>query len=790
MSKIKVPSFYSEEGKVTVLDTKKKALEYIDFLRHDYKGAVAFDTETDSLNKIANKLVSLQFATDDKETFIFFNDAPFCTMKGADVMEVRAALRDLFVKKSNIKRWIIHNAQFDITQVRSQLNFGRWRKIYAPVWDTMVMAFLLDENRDSLSLKNLVNELFGFDKYDQEALEARGSGNLLGLTPKKFTQYAGMDGYVLYRLYIYLCNQAVKEEYFEKMENLCNYLFSPAFTMFTTLSLNGIGVDVDQLKHLMSRKSPVVSRILEIYDEFKEIPQAKRVNDELYTKRAGGVKGLFSKQTPWILDVDKKIDRELLFFTSEKGYFLPANEEGKYSTDKAFQRAYSDTHDGVRLYQELSDMKAMRDKYLKPNYNLLVSHPDCEDGRLHADFLLTGTVTGRSSSRNPNLQQIPRADTPAKRAIKSLYVPRDGYVFIQVDFAANEVRFWGAVAGDPALCSAFNTAFDMGNKFRKNPKNEKLGEEASLLADIHKQTASMMYNVDIKKVDKGLRQVSKTLSLGIMYCRGAYAVAAQLNCDVNEAKDKINTFNKKFKVGTGWSDRQKELMVKHGYVETPLGRRRRCNFLIKEGKRMISEGKATRDKALERSGSGYIASAQRYSVNAPIQATASDYAIIANSLLAEHIRKNKKDWVMVNSVHDSALTEVRMDFDEIMDYVRTTRRILTYDAADYVEEHFGWKMKAHVDIDFEIAQGREKKCSKCGKTYSYPKSSCSNEIKDKKTGEKVKCGGTEFTEVPLNYGYGTLVGWNETEEELIKLASGFSESDYKKILKQYKRRKK
>lgn len=367
----------------------------------------------------------------------------------------------------------------------------------------------------------------------------------------------------------------------------------------------------------------------------------------------------------------------------------------------------------------------------------------------------------------PNLQQIPRCDTLSKKAIKCMYAvePGKGRCLLQADFCANEIRFWGLVSGDPNLCKAFNESFKKGQEFRDNPTDEKLAEEAHLLGDIHKQTAAMMFDVDIKKVDKGMRQNSKSLSLGIMYQRGVHSVAGMLGISVEEAQKKVDKFNHKFPIGCQWAEEQKKFVKKNGYVESPIGRRRNLQKEIAIGKSYLEKSRqfpfgSSQSKEYFRKGNSEIASAERFSVNAPIQGIANDVAMVSSALLNEYIVKHDKDWLIVNTVHDSVVLD--LPIDDLMKAQKVIRNLFTIKNKEYMEKHFHWSMQTHVDIDFEVSQWRAKKCKKCGKQYIYGLDKC-------------ECGCKDYETVKLNSGYGSCISWSETKAELEIIKKGLVE---------------
>lgn len=1123
---IDFPKKWSKKGQVENLSFEK-AKKFIKYLRTKYSGYVAFDTETESLAKKYNRLVSIQFAIDDETGFVICLDKPFTDYSQSQSEEIKKQLKELFEDKEASITWVGHNAQFDVCQVCNQLGV---KDIARPVIDNILFIHLLDENRIkqkvlydrhgnmqkmSQALKSVCREFFEFTLYDKEAIEARGANNLLLLPKDKFIEYAGMDGYVTFRTLMYLKLVADKYEYWDKAERLLIHLLSPALKMLAWVSSNGFYVDMKHLKHLISNESPIMERLEEINSEYKKDKTCIEVNNELYKNHNNGMSSLFEMTTPWVLDLNKPEHRIKLFYLSKKGFKLEPVSDKKakspYGTGKAFQQKYAKENNIVKLFQEEQGLKKLKTSYLDPIWETMTSNNDSKDGRIRADFVMNGTVTGRLCSRCirkgtyievvrdiskypkgikienikegdlvycydkncnptirkvksvvcngkrelvrvhwisenkklsgyldctpdhrirlitgdyiradelqkgdsvlsmsrskdtvtftncksesehrfiyrklngtipndydihhldgnhynnnpsnlecishsehsthrdnekwtmtgtdspiyrplednfldilfeykgsvakyakkykwdegtlrkkikdegislnavklyfdgkgkritkerikelvtkyedmsslcsylhitkcrlleilafysikfkgyvptkkehekaklrmniycennhkivkveylnrsdyvydievegfhnfiaggidvhncPNLQQIPRSDTLLKKQIKNLYCaepPKEGEerkILVQADFCANEIRFWAAISSDPYLCNAFNESFEKGRQFRENPEDEKLEEEAHLQGDIHKQTASMMYKVPLKEVTKNLRQSAKSLSLGIMYQRGVKSVANQLGITEEEAQKLFDKFFEHFTTGVKWANTQKDIVKKRGYVESPLGRRRRLGTLIIDGNKFLEKSRQEgrgKGKGDWIQSNKLISRAERQAVNSPIQGLASDLALIALSLLHRYIIKHNLRTIIVNSVHDSVVMEIPES--EIYKMGKVVREIFTEKSRKYAYKYFGWKMPTHIDIDFEVGQNHNYICKKCGSYVPRYKKSCDN-----KDSEGKVCGCTDLIKHRLNMGYGTLLGWNETKQELKKLRKGF-----------------
>lgn len=759
----------------------KAACRYIDFLTNDYHGMIAFDTETYSLNQVHNtRLGSMQFAIETDKAYVLLWDTPYCPYTAKEKEILRGKLTKLFgSRKTTLRGWIMHNAQFDINQVFAEFRVRiPYKKL---IHDTMIMLHLMDENqlnrnRDVFKLKVAAKIFLGYNHYDAEALEARSSGVIMELPVDKLVAYGGMDAYVTLRLYRVILLWAKLTDYHDSLMRITNFLHNRAIRLYAELKVNGFGVDQYRLRELLSPNSVIVKRLREIREAYARDPMILAVNEDLY-KQTNRAQKVF--RIPFTFDMSKPSYRNELFFHNKHGMKLPPNAEGKFSSDKKFQEAYQYSLDAdgnplyplIALFQEEQGLSQLAKMYIKPIFESMMQgkNGDTCDGRAHANFNMAGTVTGRMSSNGPNLQQIPRSDTPTKKAIKALFsaIPEPAKpgkkvvmrALMQADFKAAEVRMWGALSADRKLCALLHESFTKCAEFRADPTDDSLRVAAELTGDVHKQTASMMFDVDIYTVDwedpryKDMRQGTKSITFGMMFDRGIRSLAAQIKKTEEEAQGLQDKFFGKFCEGKAWLDKQKATMREQGYVETPFGRRRRADIIYSDDRYMRQ-------------------TAERYSVNAPIQSTASDYAMYATSLLQERILEEglEDDFKIVNSVHDSVVIDFVADAAHLKWLSRTLREIYTIETPKRLEAEFGFKLLAPMDVDMEISYRRYKKCDDCGAMYHMHEDKCTGKVK---TGEKDakgkpvtrKCGSTRFHEEALRYHcYGYSMTLVETKE--------------------------
>jgi DNA polymerase I-like protein with 3'-5' exonuclease and polymerase domains len=769
---------YCAEGRVIDLNSDKTAKEYLEHLAYEAKGWIACDTETKNLNvtKHNQQLATIQFATSSKDGYVLYWDHEYNKRsKSHDESVIKPLLRKLFTKPDKAKGFIFHNAQFDLAQISNGLDMLIGLDL--TVLDNMLLTHMLDQNRSdkqrmarvlyakegAYSLKQISAEFIGYYHYDSETLSARRDGSVINLPYDKLTQYAGQDGFVTYRDTDFIFTWAELIGYSNKLMRFAKSLHSRALKSFQYISTTGFMLDENQLKFLHSKDSPIRKEKRDVEAEFAKDEVVKKVNlDILKTKTNAST----FWEIPWVFDVSKPMSKNMLFFKSEHGRMYPPNAKGKYSCDDKFQEKYS-SDPLVKLLTRFNEADRMMTGFVEASMESLIeaktNGKDMYDGRAHSRFLLHGTKTGRLSSRGPNLQQIPRADSAIKKPVKCLYVAPRGKVLFQADFAAAEVRMWGSLSEDKFLCKLLQESFKMRADYRANPTDPKLRERAELMADVHRQTASLMFGVDVAGVDKALRTVTKGITFGLIYGRGVKSIAEQLGRSLEETEELCTKFFSQFPEGIAWLSEMKDFCYQHGYVETKFGRRRYMPWVM------------SNDESL-------IAGALRQSINTPVQSASGDYATLSISLLQEHLIRHRmlKHFKIVNAVHDSTIIEIPASSDALAEISEATRQAFTIKARAIALEDFRFDIKAPMDVDMEVSQWKGKKCVKCGYEYPIYKSKCSAPIKgpDGKPlkdddGNEIKCGCEDHTILNLNNGWGTLITLDETAKGYREAAMGF-----------------
>lgn len=312
---------------------------------------------------------------------------------------------------------------------------------------------------------------------------------------------------------------------------------------------------------------------------------------------------------PFNINSPKQLSEVLFVKLGVSPRGIPRRSTGAYSTDAGALETIRDRHTIVPLILKYRELFKVQSTYVTPLFELASAS---KDHRIHATFLQTSTATGRLSSENPNLQNIP-AGTDLAKELRAAFIPAKGYTFLSLDYSQIELRIMASVSGDPKMIEAFNR-----------------GE------DIHKMTASNVFNVSVEKVTKEQRQMAKTLNFGIIYGMGPQAFARQSGLSFADAETFIAEYFREFSEIAHWQERIIQRARETGYVETMNGRKRWLPNIISPNQRLASE-------------------ARRAAINMPIQGLAAD--ILKMAMIAT--RKAFPDIPLVLSIHDELVFEVQ-----------------------------------------------------------------------------------------------------------------------------------
>lgn len=696
-----------------------EAIEYIDFLR-TYTGYISVDTETQNLNrKATNKMATIQFATNNSKGVVIPYQHWQSPFSPDELKILHEKFKQLFGEPIASKGWISHNAKFE--NMIFDMHFGVMMDS-APIFCTQAMAFLLDETRSErkadrpkdggiYTLKQLAWDLMNFTGYNKAILKIRGEGALFDLPLEELSDYGAMDAVVTHRLFFKILELAKEDDYDVKLEKFARLFYGPLTKLIAHIERTGFKTDLRTLRQLSSRTGPFEARAFDLLEKLKATEAFHEANKLLVKdKNAGRTTGVLG-DVPWVLDFDKPDHQALVFYkVMELDPVSFSEKTGRPAIDDDFFEAYcSDPSKGlvgnieVDLFYKYSETKRMRDTFINKMMERIdpeTGDADCKiDQRIRPDIHYARLVTGRLAMVNPNLGQIPKAeenpdptDFAVRRAVKDTFTVDRGGALLQVDYKVNEVRWAAILAQDTAMAEIFINAAKRIIEARLTNNMDSI-KEALFLDDIHRNTAAAAFGVaNVKDVTKKQRQAAKAITFGILFQQSAEALAAAIGVTLEEAEEfqKI-FFSKMTGVERLIADLKNQAKTK-GFVEAPHGRRRRFwafhlpdNFPYK---------RKQENRNL------------RQAVNSPIQGIASDAAMYGGACsLLEYIRKNKKNWLIQNVVHDSCLIQIS-DANETAEAIQVMESIFVDEAQKKMEEmgvHFN--LPLGIDVESGIKWG-------------------------------------------------------------------------------------
>ncbi len=533
--------------------------------------SVCFDTETTGLNPLTAELVGIAFSWETGKGFY----VPFPENKD-EAQEVIETLRPFFASEEIEK--IGQNLKYDI-KVLHKYNV----QVKGKCFDTMLAHYLINpdmrHNMDVLSETYLnytpvsITELIG--KKGKNQLSMRD------VPLEQQTEYAVEDADITFQL-----AQHFRPELAEaKTEELFNTIEIPLLHVLADMELEGINLDKEFL-HSLSKD--LDKDILDLQEKiYKEADQEFNIASP---KQLGEI--LFDKLK--LVDKPKK------------------TKTGQYSTAEDVLSYLAKDHEIVQCVLDYRGLSKLKSTYI----DALPEQIEPSTGRVHTDYMQTVAATGRLSSNNPNLQNIP-IRTERGRQVRKAFVPRDeNYILLAADYSQIELRIIAALSNETTMIEAF-----------------KNGE------DIHASTASKVFNVPLAEVTREQRSNAKTVNFGIIYGVSAFGLSNQTDLSRSEAKELIETYYKTYPKLRSYISEQVDFARDNGYVQTVLGRRRYLKDI--NGSNAIVRG-----------------AAERNAVNAPIQGSAADIIKIAMINIHKKLGEGNYKSKMLLQVHDELVFDV------------------------------------------------------------------------------------------------------------------------------------
>jgi len=556
--------------------------------RARWRGAVAFDTETTSLNEMRAELVGFSLAIDPGHACYVpvAHVAPGAASDGDLDFEqaeapkqipfdrALAMLKELLEDPATLK--IGHNIKYDMVVMA---NNG---VAIAPVDDTMLLSYVCDAGRHRHGLDELA--LRHFDHTNIKYAEICGTGkkqiSFAEADLDKALDYAAEDADITLRLHRLLKPRLVQEQVTTVYETLERALIPVLVEMERT----GVSVDANELPRMSStfeqRMAGYEAEIYELAGETFAVGSPKQLGEILFDKMSleGGRK---TKTGAWGTGAD------ILETLAAQGHDLPAR---------------------VLDWRQLSKLKSTYT-------DALVAEINAKTGRVHTSYAMAVASTGRLSSNDPNLQNIP-VRTEEGRRIREAFIPDEGCKLVSLDYSQIELRLLAHVADMDVLKDAFRNGID-----------------------IHAMTASEVFGVPVDGMDPMVRRRAKAINFGIIYGISAFGLANQLRIDRSEAKAFIDAYFEQFPGIRDYMDATKEFAKRNGFVVTPFGRKIHVKDI----------------NAKNPSHRGF---AERQAINAPLQGGAADIIKRAMIRVPDLLREHKLGARMLLQVHDELLFEV------------------------------------------------------------------------------------------------------------------------------------
>jgi DNA polymerase-1 len=536
---------------------------------------VSFDTETTDIDVRKAKIVGFSFAYEENKAYY----VPIAhSYLGVGNQISKEAAYQAIVQLNKYKL-VLQNFKYDFEIIKN--NFDLELKLYA---DTMILSWLLDTN-EKVGLDYQIEKYFNHKMIAFKDVVKKGE-NFSNVDISNACDYAAEDALMTLKLF----NKQL--ELFEQRnaQELLKLAFDLEFDFIYVLAdmeSNGIKIDVNLLKKLKEINSVYIQ---ELTNKIYETSGAE-----------------FNINSPKQLGI-------VLFETLG----LSAGKKTKtgYSTDEAVLSSLFDAHDVIPLLLNYREAYKLQSTYIEPLLELGLKN---EDNRIHTSFLHTGTATGRLSSKNPNLQNIP-VKSEAGSQIRSAFIPENGYTLVGIDYSQIELRLLAHFSGDEALVNAFNNDLD-----------------------IHYQTAVKIFGEDEAK-DK--RSIAKSINFGLLYGMGSKKLGDTLGISSKDAKIYIESYFKAFKSVKDYLKSVEDFAHVNGYIKTLLNRKRLFNF----------------DSANAMIKAAYL----REAVNTMFQGSAAD--LIKLSMVEIHKKyKNNNNVRMLLQIHDELIFEIKEDIaDEII----------------------------------------------------------------------------------------------------------------------------
>ncbi|PWL32840.1 MAG: DNA polymerase I [Fluviicola sp. XM-24bin1] len=536
--------------------------------------SVCFDTETDSLEPLHANIVGMSFSWKAREAFYVATPHDFEGAKSI-VEEFRP-----FFESQEIEK-VAHNIKYDIKVI------NRYDvEVTGPMFDTMIAHYLI--NPDSKQSMDFLSEFYL--KYKPVSIETligkkgKNQKSMADLEPQDISDYACEDADITWQLKEIFEPEIQKDH----LKDLFYNMEMPLVSVLKSMEQEGITIDAEGLERYSAELETDLVRL-----------------DESIKKEAG---------MDFNIDSPRQLG-EVLFDHMQIDTKAKKTKTGQYKTGEDVLQKLKHKHPIVQMILDYRQLRKLKNTYVDP----LPTLRDPKDERIHTNYMQTVAATGRLSSNNPNLQNIPIRSEKGREIRKSFISRGVDYQLMAADYSQIELRIIAALSEDPNMIDAFRSG-----------------------QDIHAATAAKVFHVDINEVSRDQRSSAKAVNFGIIYGQSAFGLSQNLGISRTEAKSIIDAYFAQYSTIKDYMDNAVKGAREKGYVETIMKRRR---YL----KDINSANAVVR---------GF---AERNAINAPIQGSAADIIKLAMIQVDKAMRETNMKSKMLLQVHDELVFDVHKD---------------------------------------------------------------------------------------------------------------------------------
>ncbi|MBO8221326.1 DNA polymerase I [Prochlorococcus marinus] len=561
---------------------------------------VSLDTETNSLNPIDAELVGIGLCLGEEDDDLFYIPLGHQTKKETSN---QLSIEDVF---SKLRNWIedpkkekaLQNSKFD-----RQIFFNHGLDLKGVTFDTLLADYLLN-NQEKHGLSEISFRLFGFKPPSfKETVGKNKDFSFVDIDEASI--YCGYDVFLTFKI-VKIFKESFSNEK-DELIKLFEEIELPLEPVLSQMEMNGITIDIPYLeklsKELKSTLEDIESKVYELAEESFNLSSPKQLGEILFEK----------------LNLDKKKSRK-----TKTGW----------STDAVVLERLVDEHEIIQYLIKHRTLSKLLSTYIDALPNLINE----KTGRVHTNFNQAATATGRLSSSNPNLQNIP-VRTEFSRRIRKAFLPEKNWKLLSADYSQIELRILAHLADEEILINAFHKS-----------------------DDIHSLTARLIFEKE--EISSDERRVGKTINFGVIYGMGIKKFARSTGVSTPEAKEFLIKYKERYSKIFKFLEFQERLALSKGYVKTIFGRKREFKFDKNGLGRLIGKDPYEIDLQSARR-AGMEAQSLRAAANAPIQGSSADIIKIAMIQLNKKFKEMNVPAKMLLQVHDELLFEVEPDSLEI-----------------------------------------------------------------------------------------------------------------------------